>query len=223
MENETERIIEKNKCIQTERIGIDGENTPIIQSCLPKAPNSIIIISDKVANKMIKLAKDTHNRDSEFGFVLLGNVLKGNGIVIKAIYEDNPESNIQRRRMEYSRPTQNLIGEVARGKTQFDTLIICHTHPDKGMWYSNFSLGDINGMIKDYKNNAHFQGKDIAYGMLTGDGKFITAFYDPNKENIYKFGRIVVGNQQTRKVIEWNEYAEKHFKLSINQGDEGGR
>ena len=154
------------------------------------------------------LRKKTHEKDSEYTFVLMGITRKGL-IYIKSIYEDNPESSVQKRRCEYSPKTLNMIDAVwdqseRRERGDFDTLFICHTHPDRGFWYANFSLGDLNGMIKDYKRNLRFQGKDIAYGMLTGDGKFITAFYDPKLGNIFRLTSPRVSKYG--KMTSWDEF-----------------
>ena len=59
-------------------------------------------------------------------------------------------------------------------------------------------------MIKDYKRNLRFQGKDIAYGILTGDRKFITAFYDPESGNIFRLASPIVSKDG--KMTSWDEF-----------------
>lgn len=189
MEDETKKIINNNRTIMGPNF---GDMTPIMTDSFPILPKTTIIISEAVAKRMIELAKKTHENDSEYTFVLIGISKKG-WTLINGIHEDNPREKIQRRRAEYSSSEVKCIDIIARGNGgEYNSVFICHTHPDKGKWYSNFSLGDIDGMIKDYKINPHFKNKNIAYGMLTGDKKFITAFYDPKHEYIFRFQNILV-------------------------------
>lgn len=199
MEKETENII-KNKCGPN-----FGDMTPIMTDSLPILAGTTVCISEVVAKKMMELAKKTHKNDSEYTFVLVG-MTRGTWTLIKGIHEDNPEEKIQRRRAEHSQSEVYYIDCIARGNGgEWDSVFICHTHPDKGQWYSNFSLGDIDAMIKNYKNNPQFRNANIAYGMLTGDNKFIAAFYDPEYKSIYRFHNILV-NRGKKNIATWKDF-----------------
>ena len=203
MELETKNIINNKRTI----MGPDfGEMTPIMTDSLPVVPGTYIVIDEAVAKKMIDLAKKTHEKGCEYTFVLIG-VTKGGWTLIKGIHENNSEEKLQSTSAEHSPSEIYFIDTIARGNGgDYNTVFICHTHPDKGLWYSNFSLKDIDGMIKDYKMNPHFKNRDIAYGMLTGDKKFIVAFYDPNYKSIYRFPNIIVAKDEKHLAL-WKDFA----------------
>jgi|GEM_PF-6729975 len=185
-----------NLYISNHFFGVDGINSPIDKNLLPTASQSGIVFSEGVAKKLFDLAKITQDTDCEYSFILLGNLVlkkdgtKGNGAYIEAFYSHN--SNINSRSAEFDAENIRLVDMVSKKMTKYDVMFVCHTHPAKGKYYMNFSLGDLDGIVRLYEENKQFLIEDFGEGILTGDRQPLFAFYDPTREKVYKFEKYFV-------------------------------
>ena len=103
--------------------------------------------------------------------------------------------NIQSRAATFDNEMLRYINYVAAENSQFNTLFICHTHPAKGNYYMNFSLGDLDGTVALHEDNPQFKIGNYGQGILTGDGQVFFAFYDPKTVKVYQFKKYIVNLQ----------------------------
>lgn len=199
MRETTKKMIEKISGLEKYLKEHDyGDMSPVDKNLLPSAPKSAIILDKVIADRLVELAKRTQDNDSEYTFILCGNVHrvgenkneKTNFVKITGFYEHN--FDIHRRVAHFDAETTKIVDTLASGKTQFDSFFVCHTHPAKGYYYDNFSLGDLDGTISLYENNPQFKIDDFGQAILTGDGQMLFAFYDPKSKCIYKFEKTLV-------------------------------
>lgn len=127
--------------------------------------------------------------------VLKKDGTKGNGAYIEAFYSHN--SNINSRSAEFDAENVRLVDIVSKKRTKYDVMFVCHTHPAKGEYYMNFSLGDLDGIVRLYEENQQFLIEDFGEGILTGDRQPLFAFYDPTREKVYKFEKYLVKSADT--------------------------
>ena len=181
-----------------------GRMSPVNHELLQDISDYSIFIDEQIMPRIMELANRTHNNDCEYTF-LLGGDTTNNNIELKIFLEHN--TDIKNRRAIYDEVTRSRIGSLLE---QNLSVFIGHTHPDSGKYYDNFSLGDIDGMCSDYKNNAHFKGKDVAYAMLTGDRHLKVGFYDSNYNSFYKISRIYIRTKDNQ-IIDFDTYVRDHY------------
>lgn len=185
-----------NEYISNHYFGVDGINSPIDKNLIPTASKSGIVFSEAVARNLFNIAEITQNTDCEYSFILLGNVIlkkdgtRGNGAYIEAFFSHN--SNINSRSAGFDAENIKLVDMVSKKSTKYDVMFVCHTHPAKGKYYMNFSLGDLDGIVRLYEDNPQFLIKDFGEGILTGDRQPLFAFYDSAGEMVYKFEKYLV-------------------------------
>ena len=178
--------------------GVGGINSPIDKHLIPYAINSGIVFEANVADRLYELSQKTQSTDREYSFILLGNIVKNknggvsNGVNVKGFFEHNV--NPQSRVATFDDEILRYANYVTEGKSTFDTLFICHTHPAKGNYYMNFSLGDLDGAVALHEDNPQFKIDNYGDGILTGDGKVFFAFYDPQTIMLYQFKKYIVNS-----------------------------
>ena len=176
--------------------GINGINSPIDKNLIPYAINSGIVFEANVADRLYELSQKTQSEDCEYSFILLGNIVinknggVSNGVHIVGFFEHN--MNIQSRVATFDNEMLKYINYVTEGKSKFNTLFICHTHPAKGNYYMNFSLGDLDGTVALHEDNPQFKIDNYGQGILTGDGQVFFVFYDPKTVKVYQFKKYIV-------------------------------
>ncbi len=211
MLEETKRVINNNPrlrdYINNHYFGQNGLNSPVDRNLMPTAPASEIVFDENTARNLFKLAKKTHDQNCEYSFILIGykDKSKTNRAYIKGFFEHN--SNVYSRKAAFDSENLRLVDLVTQKKSSYDVMFVCHTHPDRGAYYMNFSLGDLDGVVSLYEDNKnYFLIDDYGEGILTGDGQVLFAFYDPRTKNVYKFGKYLVNPKNTNLVVPFDDF-----------------
>ncbi len=201
-----------------------GELTPIPDRFLKTLPNNQVIINDRVADCLVAIANHTSKTRNEQCFLLFSpsEKVRGNTCNIDTFYSHN-ENTHSREAVFDDKMIQVISGfadKVKNNKLKPGAAVfVGHTHPAEGAWYDNYSLGDLKGYLSGViRNNPVYDSRKIESTgcMLTADGKLKMVFFDPERNDLYRFTNIKVKTRDG-KLVDFEEY----FRLINRQSTNG--
>jgi len=176
-----------------------GRNTPVPNEFLNTLIDNEVIMSFQVFSVLFDLAEKTKRTNCEHTFILFATNMRGNKCVINEMFTSNTMVDpnyysLNAKSIEYL----NRKGEEVRNgeyPPKTTAVFIGHTHPARGKWYDNFSVGDLSAYSDGVWGNPVYVKREIestAGCMLTSDGIMRMVFYNPDNGKFCKFTNINV-------------------------------
>lgn len=193
-----EIMINKNPYGQYHKQNFDtygylDEMTPINSDIINDMPNALIILSEKVYGALQGFKDVTNYLGQEIPFFLYGKEISNNVIEFDDYYTSSDDR--QQTEANYNQNMKNDL-QSKIDENYNNNFVACHghSHPDKGDFHQNFSLGDFATYIQMNQENYVFRNRQAeligCVVTITGDINFV--FYDNVSNNFYRFTNVYV-------------------------------
>lgn len=173
--------------------GYCDEETPINKDIINDMPKAKIILTREVYNWLLAIQEATLSSDKEFPFLLYGYEREKNQIEFSDImpFSSNRQSRVA---VFDSNMQQDLQNKINANKNR--NFVVCHghSHPLKGNFYENFSLGDFMAYMEMNESNGVFKNKEVELTgcVVTPSGDINFVYYDNHVKNFYRFTNVYV-------------------------------
>lgn len=172
-----------------------GEMTPINSDIINNMPNSKIILSEEVYGALLGIQDVTNIEKKEIPFFLYGKEVENNVIEFDGYITSSSRENRQSTETNYDENMRNdLVNKI--NNNRYNGFVVCHghSHPKRGSFSENFSLGDFTSYIQMNQDNQVFKTKqaELTACLVTSTGDINFVFYDNTSDNFYRFTDVFV-------------------------------
>ncbi len=189
--DEVKKIVSKNPQAMLKNHNY-GEMTPIDSSGFSEIFGSQVILTNEVFEFLSAVQEVTSLEEKEFPFFLYGKEIDENIILFDDYYSQSSE-----RTTTTANFSTAMIDDLTE-KIKQPGIIVCHghSHPEKGSFYQDFSLGDLTSYLQMTENKPFKQREAFLLGGLVADNQLKFLFYDQDANEFYRFANILVRDKQ---------------------------
>lgn len=204
-----------------------GRMTPIPTIFMAQDNVTRVCMSKSVATQLLYIAQQQNLTDTEQSYFIHGYE-SGDGklIVLDKLYFSN--KGLQQYHQNISDDMLTYLSNYATVAEQTPLIhnkykrvfIVGHTHPVKGSYYMNPSLGDLDQCFTGIKGSNLFDshGIDVATCMLTGDGQLVMFYYQGGY--FFKINNVYVKEKEEYITFDehFHKYKEQNRQINENNG-----
>lgn len=172
-----------------------GEMAPINSDIINNMPNSKIVLSEEIYEELLAIKDVTNMTNQEFPFFLYGKEIEENVILFTDFMSSSSSEERESTAANFNeKMVNNLLNTI--NERNDGSLIVCHghSHPAKGSFSENFSLGDFTSYIQMNQDNPIFKKRQVELisCLVTSTGNINFVFYDNYYDNFYRVTDVFV-------------------------------